>query len=364
MLLISSYFLVTTNIYGYHLADEPLSFVWLPLVRPSTEFNDEILTGGGITAFIGATIFEIGSFFLMFEAVNENRTGCFGWAVEQVLNPDTPHKGPWLRVKPNVEGCKHHHQNRTNLVGRSRKRKAAKGAERQGGGPAQSGSAQLDQEWREDRMHNGPDGSAWVWFPPWNDLREHYLHQIGFVACTAQLFGASVFWISGFTALPGILNKLSPAAVNGAYWVPQVIGGSGFIISGTLFMIETQEKWWKPNFGVLGWHIGFWNLVGGVGFTLCPCFGFDTSSWAQYEASLSTFWGSWAFLIGSVIQLYESLQKNPVNMRDIQGAVVGRGMVLPDQENGDRTANGDDEDSDDVKGGGVNGSASEDNVIH
>lgn len=326
-------------------------------MRPSSEFKDEILTGGGVTAFIGATIFEIGSFFLMFEAVNENRTGCFGWAVVQVINPDTPHKGPWLKVKPNLEDCKHHHQNRSNLVGKSRKRKA-KDAAQQSGSPA-------PQE-PDDRQHNGPDGSTWVWIPPWRDLKEHYLHQVGFLACTAQLFGASVFWISGFTALPGILNKLSPAAVNGAYWVPQVIGGSGFVVSGTLFMIETQERWWKPNFAVLGWHIGFWNLVGGVGFTLCPCFGFDTSSWAQYEASLSTFWGSWAFLIGSLIQLYESLQKNPVDMSDAQGAVVGKGMVLPDRRDGDETADGVDRDGDGdaVKGDETNGSADQDGVIH
>ena len=96
-------------------------------------------------------------------------------------------------------------------------------------------------------------------------------------------------------------------------------------------MLETQRQWYIPAFGVLGWHIGFWNLVGAIGFTvrvsycpspinveyswlintkLCgalgPAYG---NSGAQYEASLATFWGSWAFLIGSVIQWYESLDK-------------------------------------------------------
>jgi len=77
------------------------------------------------------------------------------------------------------------------------------------------------------------------------------------------MLGATVFWISGFTALPVIYNRLTtPAALNGAYWAPQVIGGTGFIISGTLFMLETQKKWYMPAFGVLGWHIGAWNLLG------------------------------------------------------------------------------------------------------
>ena len=60
-------------------------FVWLPLQMPSSEFPGEIADAGGITAFIGATIFEIGSVLLMIEAVNENRADCFGWALEEVL---------------------------------------------------------------------------------------------------------------------------------------------------------------------------------------------------------------------------------------------------------------------------------------
>ena len=35
-----------------------------------------------------------------------------------------------------------------------------------------------------------------------------------------------------------------------------------------LFMLETQRAWYLPAFKVLGWHIGFWNLVGALGFTV------------------------------------------------------------------------------------------------
>ncbi len=88
-------------------------FVWLPLQSPSTEFNGEIADGGGITAFIGATIFEIGSILLMIEAVNENRSDCFGWAVEEVLE-----ESGMLRLKP--DECTHHHGNKKNLVGKGK----------------------------------------------------------------------------------------------------------------------------------------------------------------------------------------------------------------------------------------------------
>ena len=164
---------------------------------------------------------------------------------------------------------------------------------------------------------------TWTWWPTWYELHTHYFREIGFLACAAQMFGATVFWISGFTALPGVNNKLSTPALNGAYWSPQVIGGAGFIASGLLFMLETQQKWYLPAPKVLGWHIGLWNLIGAVGFTLCGALGYASSnSGVAYESSLATFWGSWAFLIGSVIQWFESLDKHPVNVEEGGGRVA------------------------------------------
>ena len=284
-------------------------FVWLPDVQPGTEFNDEILTGGGVSAFIGATIFELGSVLLMFEAVNENREGCFGWALERVVG-DGMHGR--FRVRPDKDGCTHHHTNKKNFVGKGVVRGST-------GSSGASGSSTGDVEKAEDTQ---VVGRSWVWFPSWHELTTHYFRELGFLASLAQFCGATIFWISGFTALPGINNKMSQRLLDGIYWTPQIVGGSGFIISGTLYMLETQERWYKPAFGVLGWHIGFWNLIGALGFTLCGALGpAYASSGAQYEASLATFWGSWAFLIGSVVQWYESLDKNPVETKN-QGPVT------------------------------------------
>ena len=60
-------------------------FYWMPLVAPSTEFPAENTIAGGVTAFVGATMFTIGGVLLIVEATNENQTGCFGWALEQGL---------------------------------------------------------------------------------------------------------------------------------------------------------------------------------------------------------------------------------------------------------------------------------------
>lgn len=271
-------------------------FALLPITNPSSEFPGETLYGGGISAFIGATIFEIGSIFLMIESLNESRTACFGWAVEEAFKGGSDSdngKSSQNRIRPE-KFCHHHHVNKQNLVGKAKTRP-------------------VDQATRLPEVDTTPPGArSWIWFPSWNEFRNHYLREIGFLACSSQMFGATIFWISGFTALPGIYNNLAPNLVTGVYWVPQIIGGTGFVVSGTLFMIETQQKWWKPAPGILGWWIGGWNLIGGIGFTLCPIFGLFPATWGQNQAAVSTFWGSWAFLIGSVIQWYESIDTHPV----------------------------------------------------
>ncbi|KAH0285000.1 hypothetical protein M436DRAFT_53288 [Aureobasidium namibiae CBS 147.97] len=273
-------------------------FVFLPLMRPSSTFHNEALVGGGVTAFIGATVFVVGSMLLMLEAVNENREGCFGYAVESAfegyVGKVEKGRGSGLKIVARNDMCTHHHRNKANLVGKPHRT------------PHNTPSG------RDSNKQHPVKTNSWIWCPSWIELKTHYFHELGFIASLSQLIAATIFWISGFTALPGIMNKLSPGLSDGVFWTPQVIGGSGFILSGWLFMIESQKHWWQPAPKVLGWHIGFWNLIGGFGFTLCPAFGFDASSWAQYQASCSTFWGSWAFLIGSLIQLYESLEKTPV----------------------------------------------------
>ncbi|KAK8044300.1 hypothetical protein PG993_004324 [Apiospora rasikravindrae] len=271
-------------------------FVWLPLQSPSTAFADETTLGGGITALIGATVFELGSVLLMLEAVNENRTDCFGWALEKEATAATRSAeeggGDRLRLRPHPSQCVHHHSEKRSFLS-----------------PSSSKATQDD----DDGDGKGRGKRTWQWWPTWNELTTHYFREIGFLACLAQFIGATVFWISGFTGLPPIFHALSTPAANGIFWLPQVVGGTGFIVSGCLFMLEVQPSWYRPAPKVLGWHIGLWNLVGALGFTVCGALGFASEGEAvEYASTLATFIGSWAFLIGSVIQWYESLDKYPV----------------------------------------------------
>lgn len=268
-------------------------FALLPIIDPSSDFPGEVIYGGGVTAFIGASIFEIGSVLLLLEAVNENRTGCFGWAVDHVFANDSE-EGKRVGTEPAKEACTRHHQNTSNLVGL----------------PATT----ITEE--SDPTPEGP--RSWTWFPSANEMRTKFSHEIGFLASFIQLLSATIFGISGITALPGIYNHLTPALLDVWYWTPQVIGAAGFIMSSVLFMLETQTRWWRPALGTLGWHIGFWNLIGSIGFFLCPAFGYDSAGWAQEQAALATFWGSWAFLVGSAVQWYESLEKFPVVVEKVR----------------------------------------------
>lgn len=150
-------------------------FAFLPY-SPKVEFPGQVLYGGGISAFIGATIFEIGSAFLMMEAVNENRTGCFGWAVERLTEGDESENKTTTRIVPSKEACSHHHQNTKNMVGKP------------------SLESRLTNTMKDDPTPEGKN--SWVWWPSSNELRTHYLHDLGFIACLTQTVAATVF-VSG-----------------------------------------------------------------------------------------------------------------------------------------------------------------------
>ncbi|KAK3325251.1 hypothetical protein B0H66DRAFT_116017 [Apodospora peruviana] len=286
-------------------------FVWLPMVAPWTEFSNEADYGGGVTAFIGATIFEFGSALLMLEAVNDNRSDCFGWALEEALENHHPH------LRHNDQECRHHHHSKRSLLGSSTE-SISDTTERPDKIADDTDQQQQQQPNSKGQQSKYGKRRRWLWWPTTHELTSHYLRDIGFLACLSQMIGATIFWIAGLTGLPPILNALESVkgATNGAYWLPQVIGGTGFIISSALFIIEVQEKWYIPAPNMLGWHIGLWNLVGAIGFTLCGALGFgsEASEAVEYASILSTHIGSWAFLIGSVIQWYESLDKYPITV--------------------------------------------------
>ncbi|ORY23280.1 hypothetical protein BCR39DRAFT_566903 [Naematelia encephala] len=252
--------------------------VWFPILRPSLDTTAFTNTSSA-TAFIGGTVFLVGSYLMVVEALDRyvfstlGRESQFGTALGELL---------------------HYHRNHPS--GSSTSVNKEQSPERD------------DSIGHEVKVVLGASG--WVWWgkPLWHDM--------GYLAAVVQLFAATIFWISTLTGLPGVIKGFSTgdgskAIIDVFFWTPQVIGGSGFIVSSLILMVEVQKKWYIPALSDIGWHIGFWNLVGAIGFTLCGALGYSSSSGAVYESALSTWWGSWAFLIGSGIQCAETVWREP-----------------------------------------------------
>lgn len=260
-------------------------FYWLPLAAPSTTFHDEGNIAGGVTAFIGATLFQIGAVLLIVEACNENQSGCFGWALEKAFShsddeADGSSNGTPTATRAEKE-CMHHHMHGLH-----------------------KGSTM--------ELQHPSAGRKWEWWPTWYELKNHYFHEIGFLGSFILAVGATIFYISGIMALPGIYGNLSQGVLYGVYWLAYLVGGILFVVSSVLYVFETQPRWYQPAPKLLGWWIGVWNLIGSVGWTLSASFGYCSASWCSYQSNLSLLWASIAFTIGSLLLWYEALDKYPV----------------------------------------------------
>lgn len=302
-------------------------FSFGPLAYPSTEFGGETTYGGPLCFFIGALFYQIGAVMAYLEAVND---GSFhGSAMRRLLEGHEDEQKNMLDQK--LHGffghlVPHHHMsqdekdaetaantvdpevgwrtkdNRFLRPGSIYPRDKAP-APRRGG---------IDYGAQEDETSTY---LTWRWWPSWRALRTHHVYEIGFLACAIQLFGVTLYGVTAIVILPGILSSLAPWQELGAFWVPQIVAAACFLIASIMFALETQEKWWKPEPTVLGWWIGVWSIIGSVGFELSAAFGtasLYTGTWAEYQADLSSMWGSAAYLIGSALQWYEALNKNPV----------------------------------------------------
>jgi hypothetical protein len=307
------------------VANAFLSF--LPYAHPSFKPPDSIYIVEGILSLIGCTLFLASSFLTFIEAVNQNRRGCFGWKREEVWIKNTAEdemgdgveRGPVTRIVPDWDNCVHRRNGWTKLFQNDSN-------EPQNEVNAQNASSD-DNNIKEmaakyvRRHKHVKDREPWMWLPSSHELFSHFIYDVGFVACTILLCSSILFCAAAVAALIS-LSTADPNNPEIWKWIriPQLIAGIGFMLSSTLFMVETQTDWWRPQFRVLGWHLSCWNIIGGAGFAACATFALGGSEvWAKFQLGCSFFWGAWAFLIGSVIQWYEALNKHPVERLKEEG---------------------------------------------
>ncbi|THH16050.1 hypothetical protein EUX98_g9364 [Antrodiella citrinella] len=193
--------------------------LFLPLVNVGEVHTD----AASWWAFVGGTLFELGSYLMLVESLNASHEQLFG---------------------PALWGHTHT--------------------------ASDSSNASSDEETVSEKGKNPSPRFRWIGLGDPRDL--------GYLASAIQMFAASIFWVSTITGIPGVIPNLAispPTAIADVfYWTPQVIGGMGFVVSSALFMLEVQRKWWRPEFGSIGWYVAVFNLIGAIGFTLCGALGY------------------------------------------------------------------------------------------
>jgi hypothetical protein len=236
--------------------------------------------GVGILFFIGALLYQLGAVMAYLEAVNE---GSFhGSAMKRFLD------GHETDQKKLLDEKIHHFFGHFNPL-HTKKHREAEQAEEQA-------LASVDPEagWKAIHRHERPgsvypaekgpaprrggvdlgeeeEGEShaymtWRWWPTWHALKNHHAYEIGYIACSIQLFGATLYSMCGLVALPPVFSALDTKSEYGAYWFPEVLGSCCFLTASFLFLVETQETWWKIQPNVMGWWIGFWAMIGSWGF--------------------------------------------------------------------------------------------------
>ena len=252
------------------------AFAWGPIAFPSTDLGaGEEKYAVPLLFFFGALFYQVGATMAYLEAVND---GSFaGSALKRFLDDDEHTKKDLLDEKlhsffGHLVPHRHHGQN---------DEKAEETVDPEAGWRSKDTRARPGSIY-PDSKHPAPrrggldlgeveEGEAgeyltWRWWPTWHRLRTHHIYETGYLACTIQLFGATLYGITGVVVLPGILDSLSQWQENAAYWIPQIVASTCFLSAGVLFTIETQEKWYLPKYKDLGWWIGFWAIIGSMGF--------------------------------------------------------------------------------------------------
>ena len=255
-------------------------FSWVPLAYPKITIENLVTYGGPLTFFFGACLYQIGGVMAYLEAVND---GSFaGAAMKRLLEGHQDIEKELLDAKLHTFFGHlvphHHHEDDED----EKQRKSTADAGESNWDSVTKGDSQPEDIYNEakervDRrtgvdMGGAPSQGevreylAWRWWPTWHSLFHYHIFELGYVACTIQLFGVTLYGVTSVVILPGILDSLAWWQELAAYWIPQVVASCCFIIASIMFTVMAQDKWNKPKWGAVSWWIGIHALIGSVGF--------------------------------------------------------------------------------------------------
>lgn len=226
-------------------------FGLLPLVAPLTAFPTEATIAAPVTNAIGATLFVTAGFLTM--------------------------PAIWNTANGTIEPVS----------------------------PSSSSSSKFEGDEEQTKTYQPAllSSSSWVWLPNWRILRDS-LKTTPFQSGLMQLFAGAVLTTSVVFGFPGVLAPDDLLGLSTFVFTPLLIGGGIFTISNIMLLLFVQERWYKPRFRTAAWQASLWNVLASILFAVTGVLflGGDTLG-----GSVASFIGSWAFLIGSVIQWYDMM---------------------------------------------------------
>jgi hypothetical protein len=254
-------------------------WAWLPLGWPSTEFVGESKYGVPLAFFFGALFFQVGAVMAYLEAIND---GSFAGSAMRRLLLGHDKEAQEILDKKLADFIAHFRPGHHGQDNGQRREKSEGEVDPEAGWRAmndpempQSRPAAASQvQHRRGGLDLGEldegetvEYTRWRWWPTWHRLRTHHIYEIGYLSCTIQLVGVTLYGVTAIVILPGVFDTLTHQwQLNWAYWIPQIVAASCFLIASFGFTFETQSKFWRPEPGVLGWWIGVWSIIGSVGF--------------------------------------------------------------------------------------------------
>ena len=257
------------------------AWAWTPQRWPKSEFDGESEYGVGLLFFFGALFYQLGATMAYLEAIND---GSFGGPalkrhIEGQEEPEEEKK-KFMDDKLHLffgHMIPHHHSHDDD----DEETEKQKSIDPEAGWKTRNQNENAGSIYPGDKapaprrggVDMGPTEEGgfheyltWRWWPTWHALKTYHLREMGYIACTIQLFGATLYGICGVISLPGILSNFKPWQELGGYWIPQTVASVCFLTAGVMFTLITQEKWFRPLPHRIAWWIGIWATIGSVGF--------------------------------------------------------------------------------------------------
>ena len=268
-----SYVTATSFVSGCALLVVNAFLSLLPRLRHDIQLSSGATMAQAWLTFLGCTLFLVSSSLSYLEAVNANKDGCFGWSPEQTAPESSGNNeglgiGETTQLVPD-EQCNDHYTQHD----------SAKGEQLDAFSNESGESSAAKPRGGQGRMRL---------VPTLRELRTTYIHDIGFIACATLLISTVIYWI---TSAASLVVTMVGAGTEPWIRVLQLVGAIGFAFASLIFMIETQDSWTVPALHMLGWHVGFWNLVGSCGFALFAAFALNAEESSQAQSSTHYFWG-------------------------------------------------------------------------